>query len=278
MKKIIALFLTAVMASVCVFSVSAVVDNAGTEIGPAPDTEGATINYLTQNNFPNTEGYTDYPILKNDNVKWYYYASTADKTAGKLTDYSYNYDSVDNLSHGNMLPGSCNSAFQVFTWTNGTMTTKNPWYYEGIIVALSDYGIIEITFHGTAINLIRSYLSNPDEAAGMKASVQVDDGEWQEIGSEVFTPASNDVAGRGVLKRWFQIDNLEDGYHTVRIKSVGTSRIGIDAYEIKETVPTGGNVDDNPGTGDTISIRLGMITVALVLGVSSAIAIKKRKV
>ena len=270
LKKIIALFLIAVMASVCVFSVSASVDNAGTEIGPAPDTAGATINYLTQDNFPNTEGYTDYPILKNDNVKWYYYASPADKTAGTLTDYTYNYNAVAYLSHAAMMPGSCNSAFQVFMW-NGTM--RNPWYYEGILVSMSDYGIIEITFHGTAINLIRSYLSNPTEAAGIKASVQVDDGEWQEIDAAVFTPASNDIAGRAVYKRWFQIDNLEDGYHTIRIKNDGTSRLGIDAYEIKETVPSDNN-NDNPGTSDTIT---GMVTVALVLGVSSVVAIKKRR-
>ena len=253
MKKLLTLFLSAILMVACVLSVSATQDNTGADLGPYPDTPDAEINYLTQDNFPNTEGFTDYPILKNDNVKWYYYKTDDDKASGVLTEFTYKYESVDGLAHGAML-GDCRSAFQVFKWNNELM---NPWFYNGIKLEMSDIGVIEINFKGSAINLICAYLANPTTGVMTGAKVQVDDGEWQTVGYEEFTAVDNTLEGRSVMKRWFKVDNLEYGSHTVRIMNdcLGGGRLPIDAYEVRESEApvTTEPVTTEPVTSDTIA-------------------------
>lgn len=259
MKKLFILFLSAILMVACVLSVSATQDNTGAELGPAPDTPNVgEINYLTQDNFPNTEGFTDYPILKNDNVKWYYYKTDSDKSAGILTEFTYDYEIVDDLAHGAML-GDCRSAFQIFKWSYD-YESMHPWYYNGIKLEMSDMGVVEINFNGSAINLICSYLANPVTGVMQGAKVQVDDGEWQTVGYEEFTAVDNTVEGRSVMKRWFKVDNLEYGPHTVRIMNdcLPGNRLPFDAYEVREaeapvtTEPpvTSGTIAD---TSDSIS-------------------------
>ena len=277
MKKVIALLLTVIMMVVCVLPVAAApnTDKTGAELGPNPDSvnlDASKINFLTSENFANTEGYTDYSIFKNENVRFLYLDGDEEK------ECKYNFENFDQIGHAQML-GDCKSVFQIFRWSG---TFNNPWYYNGAVVSmLPNTGIIEIKFHGTAINLINCYRSNPTVSINIGAKVSLDGGEYVEVDKAQFITLENTFEERSTFLRFYKVENLEDGWHTVRLIGTGTERFNIDAYEIKETTPAGSDntqggstVEPSPDNGD---LFIGLVTVALVAGTTTAVVIKKRK-
>ena len=240
MKKTLAIIIAALLALVVAAPVFAALPNYAD-------------NPVTVANFPVTEGYTVHPILNNENVKFKY-------VKGGETLEITNAIPAGHVS-GNVLPGGETDAFQVFTdgqWygMNGSSLLLNK-------TDVSSGSYIEITFHGTAINIGQILIRGNQSNMGVKVVID----------SEEIIPSLPNPGGgldqRLVAPRWLEETGLTDDWHTVKIYSTGTERVPVDFYEVVETEAP------SPATGDSLAAVAVVLTLSAAVG--TAVVLKKSK-
>lgn len=233
MKKFITLLISLMIFVALVFSVSAAV------ITPA-------------------EGYTAYPIVNNDNVKFY---TVADNAEIKVT----------NLSNGALF-GPNEYELQIW-WSDPSHlaqfdfsgTTKS----QGVAAHGEMY--TEITFTGTAIRIGTCYRNIPAElGTSSAAKVEIDGTEYPCVANALKTENANDTTPTV----FFEASGLKDKQHTVRIYNAETgfagTRLNFDWYEI---IP-GTGADETPA--DTFDAGIAAAFVALVSAAGIMVVKKKR--
>jgi len=249
MKRIVTLLLTVVLLSALSLSVFA-------------------FDPYTADTFVATEGYKVYSIFGNENVKFF----AKDPETGLVREYSNARLTADGFIHNDL---------QFF---------QGGWYmYDGASLALLNTGdtYIEITFHGTAFNLGLCIYRGAASAINMDAKITVDETEYDLPTGALVCPDGDDINARNHPFRYFQVTDLEDGWHTVRIVSTGTERLAVEYYEIIETEPkpeTQAPVTQAPVTSDDItvppqgdSVAAVVFLTAALIGTSAIVIGKKRK-
>lgn len=262
MKKAISLILVSVLAiALCI---SAFADNK--IFGDTSTTPTYGNNMKKVSDITPTDGYTVYPIIANKSVTFY---SVKD---GKETAAKYKVPTVKPTGAPNGL-----IAQEDLAADNAVRAFAAPPYanLNGYQCMLNKDGIVEIKFHGTAINLGLTRLPNLTESPGMSAKITIDGKEFNtEAG--VFMPEINDETHRQIDKRFFTSSELADGWHTVRIYSTSTEGsnspqgcVYLDFFEVKET-----KAPDNPVTSD---VTLGIAATAVCLSVIAVGVVIKRR-
>lgn len=158
-------------------------------------------------------GYTVYPILKNENVRF----------------YEENGDEIlvpDEPGNG----ATYGTAAQLQTWWQSPSHLAQ-FDFGGVTmsqgVAVLDSMVTEITFTGTAIKIGTCYRNGGNIKQAARVFV---DGEEKTIDNTILNPASENETTPTV---WFEISGLKDIRHTVRIISDGgATRLSFDWYSV----------------------------------------------
>lgn len=261
MKKIISLILVSALAALLCISVCA---DDQKIFGDVTTTPKYGTNIKRVSDIAATEGYTVYPIISNKNVTFY---SVKD---GKETAAKYKEPTVTPKGGTDLI------AQEALAADNAVRAFCAPPYanLNGYQCMLGKDGIVEIKFHGTAINLGLTRLPNMTESPGMSAKITIDGKEFKTTAG-IFMPEVNDEAHRQIDKRFFTSEELEDGWHTVRIYSTSTEgsnspqgTVYLDFFEIKETK------GEAPATSD---VTLGIAATAVCLSVIALGSAAKRR-
>lgn len=222
-------------------------------------------NPCTADNFEATQGYKVYGIFNNPNVKLYYLDGEQEKE-------------IENK------PPTVNDS-AISPDTDAFRGFKDLWYsYDGYCLGiLKDIGILEIKFHGTAINLGLVLYRSSAASINMSADVTIDGTEYKITGMDMTCPTGDDLNQRLVCPRYFRVSGLSDGWHTLRLKSTGTERFIFEYYEIVETTPTSSSNTSVSTTAagstspSTADMTVGITILTAAIGTGTVIMGKRRK-
>ena len=190
-----------------------------TVVGSAKQSFSAD-NPSTSESFQATEGYTVYGIFDDTidtEVKFFYIDENGVENLQSVTPPATND-----------LPLDANDAFRGFCGL---------WYcYNGYCIEMNETGLIEIKFTGTAFNLGLTLYRAAATGIGQDALITVDGEEYDLPMGTLVCPDGDDLASRMCQPRYFQVNGLEYGEHTVRIRATGENRLTVEYYEISDMV------------------------------------------
>lgn len=180
------------------------------------------------------EGYTAYPLLCNENVRFVAFDEEGNETELEVPDP---LDITNGMTIGD------NGELQLWfpLGANHLSEFKLLSNYSALLsqgIAALDSMYTEITFTGTAIKLGTCYRNIPAElGTSSAAKVEIDGTEYPCVANALKTENANDTTPT----IFFEVSGLEDKEHTVRVynaeENFSGTRLNWDFYEIIGTDP-----------------------------------------